>query len=354
VSRRALKALLVVGSVAALAVSVPGPVPAAAAERPPTELVLDRYSGYVGESVYARSATPCPAGTTSVGLNLFPSNPPPGHWSWGTNIPAWSDGHWGPVAVPFNESDLVGRQAVLVVNCHPASGPALMGYRSLFFEVKNGAFWWLPDNQNQRLVTRVYHDLFDRDPDPSGLEGWTAALDRGVARGAVANAITSSHEFRAALVSDAYGYYLERGPDPGGLEGWVGYLNRGATIEQLEAGIMASPEYFGKAGGGNDPWVRRMYADVLGRTPGNAEVAYWTNALGMGRIDRYTAAMGFLISVEHLQAVVTAQYEHLLGRGTDQAGRDGWVAAIQRGMRLEELVAGITGSIEYAYWSSQG
>ena len=105
-------------------------------------------------------------------------------------------------------------------------------------------------------------------------------------------------------------------------------------------------------GGGYELWVRAMYSDVLGRTASFAEVMYWSSAVMTGRIDRYAAAMGFLLSTEHLRTIVSQQYEHLLGRGTDTAGRDGWVAAIQRGMRREQLVAGITGSIEYAYWAN--
>jgi hypothetical protein len=171
-----------------------------------------------------------------------------------------------------------------------------------------------------------------------------------MSRGAVANAITSSHEFRSGLVSGAYFHYLGRGPDPAGHDGWVGFLNRGATIEMLDASIMASDEYFANAGGGFAPSVRAMYGDVLGRAAGDAEVAGWTAELSAGRINRYTVAMRFLLSVEHLRAIVTEQYAHLLARGTDEAGRDGWVAAIQRGMRREQLVAGITASTEYAYW----
>ena len=349
--RRSLAVVAALASVAGV-VAVTAPQPAVAVEEPPSDLALDRYSGGLAEHVYVSPRTPCPVGSAVAEVKLH--NP---YGWWNTYEPVHPDGGWDSVVVPFDPALFTDRTAMLDVICHPASGPATMQYDTLWFELKNRAWWWQPDNANQGLVTRVYHDLFGRDPDPVGLAAWTSALDRGTPRGAVANGITSSREFRSGLVSDAYHYYLGRGPDPSGHDGWVGYLDRGATIEMLDASIMASAEYFANAnadmlGCGYDCWVRAMYRDVLGRTASFAEVMYWSSAMVTMRADRYTVAMGFLRSVEHLQAVVTDWYEHLLARGTDQAGRDGWVAAIQGGMRREQLVAGITGSSEYAHWGA--
>jgi len=58
-------------------------------------------------------------------------------------------------------------------------------------------------------------------------------------------------------------------------------------------------------------------------------------------------AMGFLVSYEHLTDVVDAYYRDLLGRGIDPTGNHGWVTAIQRGVRVEAVIAGIVASDEY-------
>ncbi|WNB85086.1 DUF4214 domain-containing protein [Cellulomonas sp. ATA003] len=59
-------------------------------------------------------------------------------------------------------------------------------------------------------VRNVYQHLFERAPDDGGLATWTTALRQGVPRVAVANAITSSTEYRTGLVTDAYRSYLGR------------------------------------------------------------------------------------------------------------------------------------------------
>ena len=55
----------------------------------------------------------------------------------------------------------------------------------------------IPGSTVQRYITRVYSDLFNRAPDPGGLASWTAALNSGTPRVAVANAITYGAEYRS-------------------------------------------------------------------------------------------------------------------------------------------------------------
>ena len=98
-------------------------------------------------------------------------------------------------------------------------------------------------------VTKVYLDLFGRNPDPTGLAGWTAALQNGTPYGAVANSITASPEFRSGLINESYAVYLGRGADPSGLGNWLTAMNQGLHIEQMQAGFIASPEFYARYGG---------------------------------------------------------------------------------------------------------
>jgi N-acetylmuramoyl-L-alanine amidase/Domain of unknown function (DUF4214) len=198
----------------------------------------------------------------------------------------------------------------------------------------------------QRYVTRVYSDLFNRPPDPTGLAGWTSALMKRTPRVAVANAITYSNEYRTKLITGSYLHYLGRTPDPGGLASWLGGMGRGMTIEQMESGFIASPEYYGKAGSTDVAWVTKLYADVLGRQAAPSDVAGWTSALSRGT-RRDQVAMGFLLSTEHLTTVVNGYYEHLLARGIDPAGQRTWVGILQAGGRDEAIIGGIIASAEY-------
>jgi len=211
--------------------------------------------------------------------------------------------------------------------------------------------WWsgvaVPTDAALRsYVTRVYQDLFGRLPDPAGLQGWTAALSRGTPRVAVANAITSSTEYRSGLISGVYREFLGREADPEGMAGWLAAMGRGLTIQGLELGFLASPEYYLQSGSTNDGWVRRLYQHVLNREAAESEVQAWVGVMAQGS-SRQAVATGFVISTERLATVVGGYYTDLLGRGIDGTGLLGWVSAIQNGTRTELVIGGIIASDEY-------
>ena len=198
----------------------------------------------------------------------------------------------------------------------------------------------------ERYVTKVYGDLFHRAPDPTGLTSWSSALKAGTPYGAVANGITYSREFRSRLISDSYQRYLGRGPDAAGLEGWLTGMARGMHIEQMQAGFVASPESYERAGYDDRRWIAGIYQAVLGRPAAESEIDLWQNQLRRGA-SRYAVALGFLYSGEHLTTVVNGYYVDLLRRGLDSSGQRTWVTEIQRGARDEEIIAAIVASPEY-------
>lgn len=203
-----------------------------------------------------------------------------------------------------------------------------------------------PFNPVARYVTAVYRDLFQREPDPDGLTHWTSALTSGTPYGEVANAITYSHESRTKLITAAYGSFLGRAPDPGGLAHWLQRMDEGMHVQQLQASFLTSPEYYDRSGGRDDAWVSALYQDVLARLPAPSEVAGWEQVLDLGA-SRHHVALGFLYSSEHLATVLEGYYQQLLGRSLDESGRSHWIAALQAGRRVEEIVAGIVSSEEY-------
>ncbi len=198
----------------------------------------------------------------------------------------------------------------------------------------------------ERYVTRVYADLFKRPVDPAGLQTWTSALRAGTPRVAVANAITSSTEYRSRLITASYNHYLDRAPDAAGLQNWLTMMAAGGTIQQMEAGFLASPEYYLQSGSTDAGWVRRLYQHVLGRSAATSEVDHWVQALRSG-LSRTQVGMGFLLSTEHLTTVVDGYYVDLLGRHIDPSGRTTWVGKIQAGDRVEAIIGGIIASAEY-------
>ena len=203
-----------------------------------------------------------------------------------------------------------------------------------------------PTTALRTYVTAVYGDLFDRKPDTAGLNSWTSSLLSGTPRVAVANAITASGEFRSGLISDSYQTYLGRTPEGTGAANWLVQLNRGVTQQDMEAGFLASDEYFTASGRNPASWVSRLYKHVLNRSAAPSEVSHWTKQLAAGA-NRKSVALGFLLSSEHLGTVVDAYYRNLLDRSIDLTGRATWVGSIQRGVRLEAVIGSVVSSNEY-------
>lgn len=198
----------------------------------------------------------------------------------------------------------------------------------------------------QAYVTAVYRDLFNREPDPMGLATWTTALASGTPYGEVANAITSSREFRSGLITNAYTRYLGRAPDPAGLEFWLAQMQYGMHIEQMQAGFIGSDEFYQLAGSDGRRWVTGLYRAVLEREPGSSEVDFWVGRLSAGA-DRSQVALGFVYSTEYLTTVVDGYYQQLLDRSIDPSGAQTWVTLIQQGARDEQIIASIVSSEEY-------
>ena len=85
---------------------------------------------------------------------------------------------------------------------------------------------------------RLYQAAFDRTPDSAGLGFWIDKLDRGVAPIDVATAFTTSGEWRTLygaapshreLLTRVYHNVLHRAPDPDGFDFYLGHLESGAV-----------------------------------------------------------------------------------------------------------------------------
>ncbi|MCL3862698.1 DUF4214 domain-containing protein [Actinotalea sp. K2] len=223
----------------------------------------------------------------------------------------------------------------------------------------------MDDAKIKAYIALVYADLFGRAVDPTGLATWSAALRSGTPPRAVADSITGSDEFRTGLITGAYEDYLGRAPERAGSTFWLQRMREGMTVQQLEAGFLGSDEYFLSVADGVDQYfIRSLYRDVLGRSPGDEEFYYWLSRLwgvrvGNGldtvrprppappKMSREQIALAFLLSTERLAVDVDADYQWLLGRRLDASGRTTWVTAIQSGVRYESVIGSIISSQEY-------
>jgi hypothetical protein len=161
----------------------------------------------------------------------------------------------------------------------------------------------------------------------------------------VANALTHSAELYADFITHSYQKYLGRKPDAAGLASWVQAMQNGLSDEHLEAGLIGSAEYIANHGGAGAGWVIGMYKDLLGRTPAQAEVNEWVNALEHG-VSTQQVAYGFAASAERESLRVQNDYLTFLGRSASSSEVSAWVNAFLHGYSNEDVVAGFVGSLE--------
>lgn len=99
-------------------------------------------------------------------------------------------------------------------------------------------------------------------------------------------ASAQSYYFRSApngsnagtLVRKDYERYMHREPGSN-ADAWIQDMRTGRTPNDVLAGILASDEYYAKAGNTRAGYVRQLYVDVLGREPLPAEINYWAGRL---------------------------------------------------------------------------
>ncbi len=214
-------------------------------------------------------------------------------------------------------------------------------------------FGELPTNgsaygQAGMFVSQVYQDLLDRAPEAGGLAYWSGQINQGViTRTQFALAIERSTEYLTDQVSQVYSRFLHRPVDASGLSAWPAFLQAGGTLEQFEADVVGSPEYFQVRGGGTaNGFLSVLYQDALGHAVDASGQASWGQALASGMSTGQVAAAVFA-STEFKQDLVSGWYQQYLRRSADAAGLNAWVAALQQGTPDYQVIANFLGSAEY-------
>jgi hypothetical protein len=92
-------------------------------------------------------------------------------------------------------------------------------------------------------------------------------------------------------------------------------------------------------------FVVALHRDVVGRSPDQASVDFWTaqvNLVGRGQVAGYLAR-----DPDALRRVVTQLYQQAFGRDPDLAGREYWVTQLQAGLPITQLAVVLFGSQEF-------
>ena len=146
----------------------------------------------------------------------------------------------------------------------------------------------------------------------------------------MAEAIAHSDEYYANFViRPDFLKLLGRPAQDSEVQSLAAQMDAGLTDQGVEAEIVATDEFFAKAGGTNLDWIDAVYKRVLGRTPDAGGEGYWSRQLANGQ-SRLRVAQEITASQENDSLLVNDDYFHYLGRAADPSGLELLAGAVRR------------------------
>lgn len=111
-----------------------------------------------------------------------------------------------------------------------------------------------------------------------------------------------------------------------------GHRDVGRTVCPGQYGYARMPEIRAKAAGmsGNEPFVRSLYQDMMGRAADQGGLDGWVRWMYAGANQRLVSR-GFANSTEYRMLRIQQAYQQVFGRDVDPAGRVTWMQALANG-----------------------
>ncbi|HEY1860343.1 MAG TPA: DUF4214 domain-containing protein [Gemmataceae bacterium] len=162
----------------------------------------------------------------------------------------------------------------------------------------------------------------------------------------VSSGIVLSNEGLADFVTAEYNALLHRAPENAGLQAWVTQLAMGAPPETVEAGIVASAEYFRNHGSNATQWVTGLYNDLLGRGSDSAGLNAWVNAVTTG-VGRDQIGFAFAAGPEREGINITNDYVNFLKRSPETGAITFWRSFLAQGHNRNDVAIQILASNEF-------
>ena len=210
----------------------------------------------------------------------------------------------------------------------------------------------------RNFVTRMYENCLYREPDESGLNGWTGQLAGGYMDGAaIAEQFVFSSELLSHNLSDEdfvemlYQAMMGRASDAAGKSGWVAQLkNSYMTRSEVTKSFVESTEFsnicssYGIERGTYDVtvasiehFVTRFYTLCLERSTDQTGLYGWVGNLKSGEMNGAQIAEAFFFSEEFEEKKVSDEkyidtlYMTLMNRPADEAGKKGYLSQMKAG-----------------------
>jgi len=199
---------------------------------------------------------------------------------------------------------------------------------------------------NTAYIQAVYLDVLGHAADASGLAAWQAAMEGGVSRSAVAQAIWSSVEHRGLEVDQYYQTFFGRQADPGGRTFWISEFSAGNDERIIAACFLLSGEYQ-RLHNSDTTFLGALYTDVFNRPPDPTGLSAWLAALQNGSQTRLNTAVSFVVADETSARIVDGFFADFLHR-SGSADRQNYVTALDTNtMTVEGIGVAILASDEF-------
>ncbi len=215
-------------------------------------------------------------------------------------------------------------------------------------------YFALQGSKDSNWINQIYQEILGRSPDAS-VQAYMTALANGVSRGTIAATIIASTEYEADEVRSVYQTFLNRTPVSAEINGWLNLLSQpsagpgtASPFEQFEAQILASSEFFLKAGNTTGAWVNGLYADVLARAADQAGFnGTVQNIVAATAGTRQAIANALFSSTEYQVKLIDGYYSKFLGRTPSSAELSGWLTQLQSGVTDEQAITAFVSTTEY-------
>jgi hypothetical protein len=221
------------------------------------------------------------------------------------------------------------------------------------------------DNQgddNSNFVNAAFQDILGRSADSGSLNAFVTAIQNGVSRTSVAQALLGSVEYFQLLIKNDFTLYLGRLPVQSDYDTFVPALQAGETDETMLSTILASSEFYSRNKGNattqaqqDQNWLNAAFQAVLNRAPDAGANAAFLQELDFAeQLARAGVSQAIVGSTEYQVRQISTEYQTLLGRQPGIAEVDFWLPVLSQPSagpgtlsRDEQLKAGILGSSEY-------
>ena len=231
---------------------------------------------------------------------------------------------------------------------------------------------------SEAFIRQIYSVILEREPDEEGLKYWVNQLKLGESAADIVGEFFNSQEMKNKNLNDreylgyAYRAILGREPDDAGLQYWLSELQQGATRRWLLSEFVVSTEFTRLCGNygivrgnitglehadksaGVTKFVTFIYRNVLKRDPDSGGLNYWAgemleNGMTASRlVEEFAKSQEFASANISNEEYVERLYETVLGRKSDESGKQYWVSLMNTGYSRHDILREFTRSAEFA------